>query len=54
VGETVLANQRDNQQMVRALGLTKVFDLDYSNHQMDQIKARVPRPDAQGGRVAEK
>jgi LmbE family N-acetylglucosaminyl deacetylase len=46
VGETVLANQRDNQQVARALGLTKVFDLNYSNHQMDQeskleIRARL-------------
>lgn len=46
VGETVLANQRDNQQVARALGLTKVFDLNYSNHRMDQeskleIRARL-------------
>jgi LmbE family N-acetylglucosaminyl deacetylase len=46
VGETVLANQRDNRQVARALGLTKVFDLNYSNHQMDQeskleIRARL-------------
>jgi LmbE family N-acetylglucosaminyl deacetylase len=46
VGETVLANQRDNQQVARALGLKKVFDLNYSNHQMDQeskleIRARL-------------
>jgi len=46
VGETVLANERDNRQVARALGLTKVFDLNYSNHQMDQeskleIRARL-------------
>lgn len=36
VGETVLANERDNQEVARVLGLKKVFDLNYSNHQMDQ------------------
>jgi LmbE family N-acetylglucosaminyl deacetylase len=46
VGDTVLANERDNQQVARALGLKKVFDLNYSNHQMDQeskleIRARL-------------
>jgi len=35
VGETVLANERDNQEVARALGLKRVFDLNYSNHQMD-------------------
>ncbi len=36
VGETVLANERDNFEVARVLGLKKVFDLNYSNHQMDQ------------------
>jgi len=36
VGDTVLANERDNQQVARVLGLKKVYDLNYSNHQMDQ------------------
>lgn len=46
VGETVLANERDNQAVARVLGLQKTFDLNYSNHQMDQearleIRARL-------------
>ena len=46
VGDTVLANERDNQQVARVLGLKKVYDLNYSNHQMDQeskleIRARL-------------
>jgi len=36
VGETVLANERDNDAVARVLGLEKVFNLNYSNHQMDQ------------------
>src|ERR1700730_13137977 len=36
VGETVAANERDNQAVARVLGLQKTFDLNYSNHQMDQ------------------
>lgn len=36
VGETVLANERDNRAVAAALGLQKVFNLNYSNHQMDQ------------------
>ncbi|MBI1789801.1 MAG: PIG-L family deacetylase [Acidobacteria bacterium] len=35
IGETVLANERDNREVARVLGLGKVFDLNYSNHQMD-------------------
>ncbi len=46
VGDTVLANERDNQRLAGVLGLKKVFDLNYSNHQMDQeskleIRARL-------------
>jgi LmbE family N-acetylglucosaminyl deacetylase len=36
VGDTVAANEKDNQSVARVLGLKKVFDLNYSNHQMDQ------------------
>lgn len=36
VGNTVLQNERDNQAVARALGCQRVFDLNYSNHQMDQ------------------
>lgn len=46
VGKTVFENEKDNQAVARALGLKKVFDLNYSNHQMDQestleIRARL-------------
>lgn len=46
VGDTVLANERDNRAMATALGLQKVFNLNYSNHEMDQeamleIRARL-------------
>ena len=45
VGDTVLANERDNQEVARILGLKRVFDLNYSNHQMEgesrlEIRAR--------------
>jgi len=36
VGDTVLANEKDNAEVARVLGLKRVFDLNYSNHQMDQ------------------
>jgi LmbE family N-acetylglucosaminyl deacetylase len=35
VGDTVLANEKDNIAVARVLGLAKTFDLNYSNHQMD-------------------
>lgn len=37
LGETVLANERDTAEVVRALGLAKSFDLSYRNHRMDDI-----------------
>jgi LmbE family N-acetylglucosaminyl deacetylase len=37
IGEGVLANERDNQAVAKVLGLQKVFDLNYSNHRMDQM-----------------
>lgn len=45
VGETVLANERDNNEVARVLGMKGVFNLNYSNHQMDgesrlEIRAR--------------
>jgi LmbE family N-acetylglucosaminyl deacetylase len=45
VGETVLANERDNDAVARVLGMKGVFNLNYSNHQMDgesrlEIRAR--------------
>jgi len=39
VGETVLANEKDNDEVARLLGLQRVFNLNYSNHQMDQESA---------------
>jgi LmbE family N-acetylglucosaminyl deacetylase len=35
MGETVLGNERDNHAVARALGLKKVFDLNYRNHRLD-------------------
>jgi len=34
IGEHVLRNERDNKEVARALGLQRVFDLNYSNHRM--------------------
>jgi len=34
VGQHVLGNERDNKEVAKALGLQKVFDLNYSNHRM--------------------
>lgn len=34
VGQHVLGNERDNREVARALGLQRVFDLNYSNHRM--------------------
>jgi LmbE family N-acetylglucosaminyl deacetylase len=40
IGNTVLENERDNDNVARALGLQKVFNLNYSNHEMDQESPR--------------
>src|SRR5580658_9260424 len=37
LGETVLANERDTSEMIRVLGLAKVFDLSYRNHRIDDV-----------------
>ncbi len=37
IGNTVQANEVDNQAVARALGLQKAFDLNYGNHAMDGI-----------------
>jgi LmbE family N-acetylglucosaminyl deacetylase len=34
VGENVLGNERDNDEVARALGLKRVFNLNYGNHRM--------------------
>jgi LmbE family N-acetylglucosaminyl deacetylase len=35
IGNTVFENEKDNLAVARELGLQKVYDLNYSNHQMD-------------------
>lgn len=35
-GERVLNNENDNNAVAKALGLKKVYDLNYSNHRMDE------------------
>ena len=40
IGNTVLENERDNENVARALGLKKVFNLNYSNHEMHQESPR--------------
>ncbi len=37
VGQTVLANERDNQELARVMGFKGVFDLNYNNHRMDDV-----------------
>ncbi len=37
VGENVLRNERDNQAVARALGLQRVFDLNYGNHRLGGV-----------------
>jgi LmbE family N-acetylglucosaminyl deacetylase len=37
VGQGILSNESDNAVVAKALGLSKVFDLQYSNHEMDGI-----------------
>ncbi|MFN8003586.1 MAG: PIG-L family deacetylase [Acidobacteriota bacterium] len=37
VGQHVLGNERDNQAVAKALGLQRVFDLNYSNHKMSGV-----------------
>jgi LmbE family N-acetylglucosaminyl deacetylase len=37
VGEGVLANERDNLAVAKALGLKKVYDLNYRNHMLDGV-----------------
>jgi LmbE family N-acetylglucosaminyl deacetylase len=37
IGDHVLGNQRDNEEVARVLGLKKVFDLNYPNHRMGDV-----------------
>jgi LmbE family N-acetylglucosaminyl deacetylase len=36
MGETVLANERDTQVVAKIMGITKVFNLNYRNHYLDE------------------
>jgi LmbE family N-acetylglucosaminyl deacetylase len=36
MGERVLNNEKDNEAVAKVLGLKKVYDLNYSNHRMDE------------------
>jgi len=35
--QTVMANQRDHDELAKVFGVKKVFDLNYNNHMMDNI-----------------
>ncbi len=37
IGQTIAANESDNQKMANLLGITKVFDLNYPNHALDDV-----------------
>lgn len=37
VGQTIAANEADNQRMASALGIKQVFDLNYRNHGLDDV-----------------
>jgi LmbE family N-acetylglucosaminyl deacetylase len=37
IGDHVLGNERDNDEVARALGLKKVFNLNYGNHRMGDV-----------------
>jgi len=37
LGQTVAANEADNEAMAKALGIKQVFDLNYRNHRMDDL-----------------
>ena len=36
IGDGMRANEKDNQEVARALGCRQVFDLNYSNHRLDE------------------
>lgn len=37
VGQTIAANESDNQRMAKLLGIKQVFDLNYRNHALDDV-----------------
>jgi len=43
IGNTVFENEKDNANVAQVLGLKKVFNLNYSNHEMDQESPREVR-----------
>ena len=46
-GQRVLDNQRDTENVAKAVGLQRVFSLEYRNHQMDEVsrvEMRAPCP----------
>jgi LmbE family N-acetylglucosaminyl deacetylase len=42
-GETVLSNEHDTESVAKALGLKKVFNLNYRNHRMDDLSRQEMR-----------
>lgn len=40
VGEVIYNNEKDNEKVAKALGLSKVYDLGYRNHRMDNISVQ--------------
>lgn len=42
-GETILSNERDNNAVAKALGISKVFNLGYRNHEFDEISRQEMR-----------
>jgi len=39
-GETILMDERDNLEVAKVLGLEKVYDLNYRNHNMDEVNIK--------------
>jgi len=37
IGDGVQANEKDNQEVAKALGCRRVFDLNYNNHRLDEV-----------------
>jgi len=37
IGDGMHANEKDNQEVAKALGCRQVFDLNYSNHRLDEV-----------------
>ncbi|MCW5980241.1 MAG: PIG-L family deacetylase [Bryobacteraceae bacterium] len=37
IADTVMANEKDNEELAKTLGLVGAFDLNYNNHRMDEV-----------------